>query len=156
MNKQEINKRNIKNSIKPFGFSPFYWIFLFSTILVLLVYFTRSQTAATREISWKRFKQEMLLPQDVDKIVIRNKEIVEVFIKKEKLKSDKYILVSQGMFGSQNAGPHYFFAIGSLELFEKNLAEIQRIFPETERVEIYYANSGKSWWTSLIYWLKND
>ena len=153
MNKQEINKRNIKDSIKPFGFSPFYWIVLFSTLLVLLVYFTKNQTAATREISWKRFKQEMLLTQDVDKIVIRNKEIVEVFIKKEKLKSDKYILVSKGMFGSQNTGPHYFFSIGSLELFEQNMEETQGVFPESERVEIYYANTGKSWWTSLIYWV---
>ncbi|MCX6267971.1 MAG: ATP-dependent metallopeptidase FtsH/Yme1/Tma family protein [Bacteroidetes bacterium] len=76
--------------IPPKGKRPkfnFYWIYAILAIgFIAIQYFNFSNPV--EEITWTRL-EEILTKQDVDKIVIVNKEKAEIYIKKEKLKSDK-------------------------------------------------------------------
>ena len=66
----------------------FYWIYGIIAVVFLALQF------APHDVSLKttktKFFTEMLPSHDIEKIVIINKERVEIFIKKESLKNEKY------------------------------------------------------------------
>lgn len=95
----------------------------------------------------------MLLNKDVDKVDVINKETVEVYIKAESLKNEKYKGTSKAPFGDSNHGPHYYFRIGAVEVFEKQLEEAQTQLPEQEKIVVKYTNVGKNGLLSILSWL---
>lgn len=96
----------------------------------------------------------MVQSGDVDRVVVVNKELVNVYIKKNSLSKPEYKRVASKPYGnSLNEGPHYTFTIGSSENFEKKLDEIQLNKPRTEKVEITWDNNDRSYWEILISYL---
>jgi cell division protease FtsH len=96
--------------------------------------------SAEKEISWQTFHNEMLSRNAIEKLVIINKEKVEVYIKKEKI-NEPYFKTSLKIKNEDDAktGPHYWFSIGSVETFEKKMEEAEKNIPVNERIEIRYA-----------------
>ena len=76
-----------KGRRKPF-FNWFYAILLL--IMIGLSIFTSSPSKA-KEIGWLEFEQTMLSQHDVQKIVVLNKEIAEIYINPDKLKEPDLI-----------------------------------------------------------------
>ncbi|MBI2270944.1 MAG: ATP-dependent metallopeptidase FtsH/Yme1/Tma family protein [Bacteroidetes bacterium] len=148
--KSNDNITNGKEKSRPFSF---YWIYLIIIAGVVLFNFFPGKSSSFQETTWQKFKQEMLLDHDVEKAIVVNKERVEVYIKEESLKKEKHKTVAKGYFGSINHGPHYYFQIGSVDVFEKHLEEAQSQFSEQEKISVQYINAGKSWWLSLLGWL---
>ena len=76
----------------------------------------------------------------LEKIVVVNKEKVEVYLKPDALSKDKYKDVGKpsSFSFSKNTGPHYFFKIGSVEAFENQLAEAQQDFPPDQKIAAQY------------------
>ncbi len=110
-----------KNFIPPKGKRPkfsFYWIYAaLAIVFIAIQYFNYSNPV--KETQWDKL-QEMLIRQDVEKIVIVNKEKAEIYIKKAKLQSDTaYKDFSKRSFGTSSAGttPQYYYQIGSEEIF---------------------------------------
>jgi ATP-dependent metalloprotease FtsH len=110
-----------KNFIPPKGKRPkfsFYWIYAaLAIVFIAIQYFNYSNPV--KETQWDKL-QEMLMKQDVEKIVIVNKEKAEIYIKKAKLQSDTaYKDFSKRSFGTSSAGntPQYYYQIGSEEIF---------------------------------------
>lgn len=85
------------------------------------------------EITWSKFRQELLESGDIEKIVVINKEVAEIFIKKEKLGQGKYAEMKK-----DQPGPQFVVSIGSLEKFEDTLDEAQKDIPLSDRVEVSY------------------
>lgn len=145
-----------KKSLPGYGlkFRPpsFYRIYILLFIASIFAYFMFGMSNRPQETSWQEFKQNMLSTKDVEKINIINKERIEVYIKKQSLKKTKYQKVAKNILGKFNPGPHYFFQIGSLELFEKQLEETQITFPENEKIKVLYTYPEKSWWVILLNW----
>ncbi|MEI7661189.1 MAG: ATP-dependent zinc metalloprotease FtsH [Bacteroidota bacterium] len=108
------------NFIPPKGKRPkfsFYWIYaILAIIFIAIQYFNYSNPV--KEISWNRL-EEMLKKQDVEKLVIINKEKAEIYIKKDKLKSDTaYKDFTKRSFGTSSAtSPEFYYQIGSEEIF---------------------------------------
>ncbi len=149
------NNNEIKNSVEDINKKPrpfFYWIYLVLFIGILFYYFLPGKSTGKQEITWQHFKQNMLLSHDVDKVNVVNKEKVEVYIKKESLQKEKYKTVAKDILGNINNGPHYFFPIGSVEVFERHLEEAQSQFSEQEKIAVQYTNEGESWWNTLLSW----
>jgi cell division protease FtsH len=95
----------------------FYWIYaILAIVFIAIQYF--NYTNPVKEITWSKL-EEMLIRQDVDKIVIINKEKAEIYIKAEKLKSDTtYKEFTKRSFGSSNVdNPEFFYQVGSEEIF---------------------------------------
>ncbi|MCB0519373.1 MAG: ATP-dependent zinc metalloprotease FtsH [Saprospiraceae bacterium] len=129
-----------------FGGKNFSWIY-FALIAILLwqVSYSFFQPKAD-EIPLSRFRQEMLTSQDIQKIVVINKEKAEVYIKKEKLGQGPYAKIP-----ADQPGPHYEVAIGSVENFEKTLEEAQRDVPVDKRIEISY-EQRTDWGSTILAW----
>jgi ATP-dependent metalloprotease FtsH len=146
--KSEEKKESKSGFQKPkspkFNFN-FYWVYGLVSFVIIAIYlfdFGKSPKAVT----WNEFTT-MVRAYDVDKLSVVNKETVNVYIKKESLKQDKYKSVARNSFGNGiNEGPHYKFTIGDVGTFERDLAEVQKDFPEAQKLKpVYIANEGSSW-----------
>jgi cell division protease FtsH len=116
-----------------------YWIYgIIALSFLAIQYFTYQQNP--KETSWHKVKVEMLRNHDVEKIeIVRNLGNVNVYIKDANL--DKYPDLFSNSFDSPSkSGPHYFFTIGSIENFEKNLEKAQVVMPEADRVAVKYVD----------------
>lgn len=109
------------NFISPKGKKPkfsFYWIYaILAVVFIAIQYF--NYTNPVKKIEWPKLV-EMLTKQDVEKIVIINKEKAEIFIKKNKIQSDTtYKDFRKHSFGTSSSGdnPQYFYLISSEEIF---------------------------------------
>jgi cell division protease FtsH len=134
-NQQNSNKGNDKKQFPKFNI---YWVYALIAVFIIALNFM-NLGAGPQEITYQEFKRKMLDNNDVQKIVVINKEKAEVYIKQEKLNESRYDqLFDDGMLSVPKKGPHFFFTIGSLEVFEKRLQEAQDNTPEGEYIEVKY------------------
>ncbi len=143
MGKSRIQKKNTTNS----------WFYFALILLLLLFIFLPGRSEMIKEISWQEFKKNMLETGDVSKIVVVNKERAEVYIKVDSLRKEKYKTIANKYFGATNEGPHYYFSIGSVEVFERQMEAAQEGWVEEKKISIAYNNQEKNWWTNLLSWL---
>ncbi len=131
----------------------FYWVYALVIFIIIAVNFFDFGNRA-RETSWNDFVNSMVKTDDVDKLVVVNKEAVNVYIKKESLKKDYFKKVAQKTFGNGlNEGPHYTFTIGDVGSFKKDLDEVQKDIPEQQRINIVYSNNERSPWDWILSWI---
>ena len=127
-----------------------FYLFILFGFLISIIFTNKYQPV---EISWLEFRKSMLQHEEVEKIEVINLEIAEVYIKEEHLSKEKHHKVAETPFSKEvNPGPHYKFNIGSVEIFEKNLAEIQAIKPSDDWVEVNY-RSKTNWWQGIWVWI---
>jgi cell division protease FtsH len=106
------------NQKKPKGGFSFYWIYgILAVVFLALQFFNWNGT--TEKTNLKDFVK-MLSKGDVEKIIIINKEIANVYIKKDSLSKKEYKDVSKGFGGALNSGPHYSFEVSN-ETFSNEL-----------------------------------
>ncbi len=134
-----------------FNFS-FYWIY--GIIIVVLIITQIFQFGgAEKQITVDKFEKEMLIPGDVEKIVVINRT-AHITIKKDRLSEPKYSKEITKRWGSAtNEGPHYFLNTGPDELFAKRVEEVQKDVPPENRVSINYEEDSHSYWDVLLNWI---
>ena len=86
------------NKTKGFKFN-FYWVYAIIAVIFFGIQLM-SVNSSSKEISWQEFNTEMLQKNDVEKVVILNKEIAQIYIKEEALRKDKYKSISQKAIGN--------------------------------------------------------
>ncbi len=106
------------------------------------------------EVTWNRFEQEMLKANDVQKIEVVNNKKVEIYIKPDRLKDQKYNEVNKHKKStfSSTQNPQYFFTIGSVEAFENRMDEAQKEFDPKERIDISFVERNNHFET-ILNWL---
>lgn len=145
----EDNKGRGKNPKPKFNV---YWIYGIIGVALLGTYFLRLGNGP-EQITRRQFETEMLASYDVQKIVIVNKERVEVYIKEDRLATGKYKDVKTRTFAPMaSQGPQYYFNIGSVEVFEQQLQEAMKGFPEKEIITVDY-ETRKNHFGEMIGWL---
>ena len=128
--------KNKKEEPKGIKFN-FYWVYAIIAVLFFGIQILNINT--TTETSWQEFNRTMLQTKEVEKIVVVNRDVAQIYIKKDQLKRDKYKEVSKKSLGNAvNEGPHYFFQISSPDKLEEKLKEAQLNFQEEDIVEIKY------------------
>jgi cell division protease FtsH len=144
---QDENKPNSrKPNLPKFNF---YWIYGIIAIVMIGLYFMPRDFS--KKTTWSDVRNNMVLTHDVDKIIVVNKEKAEVYIKKASLNNSKYKDVkSQGSFSE--VGPQYYFEIGDVTTFEKNMDEAQKEFSQNEKIPVEYANTRETS-NFLVNWL---
>lgn len=127
------------------------WIYI-AVILGFLVLNYVYSSGNAKQTTYENFEKTMLMTGDVDKLVaFKSNDLleVEVYIKPDKLKEDKYkdlVASDRSVFGATNRGPQYIFTMGSDEIFEKKLAASEANLPEgVAPVSVTYENRNNPW-----------
>lgn len=128
-----------------------YWVYIIIIAAIILLNFVYSGRGAV-ESNWQEVKNQMLLKGDIERLlVIRNQGKVEVYLKEKSLAkfTDK---LGKGFNAVPKAGPHFYFTIGSIETFEKQLTEAQTAVAETEKIYPQY-EERPNYFGDIITWL---
>jgi AFG3 family protein len=155
------NNKNIKNKKpadpgNPFGtsggkppkFNP-YWIYGVIAILFIVVNFYLTGSKGPVETTWNKVRTTMLASSDIDRMVVINKEKAHIYLKTDRV--SKYEKEMEGTFTKPSEmGPHFYFVIGSIETFERNLSEAQESMEESQRIEPEYRNE-RNWMGELLW-----
>ncbi len=140
------NKRGPLNPKSPQkGYQGWIIAALIATILGI-TYLNRTSTI--RETTQKRF-EKMMADKEVERVTIVNDKSVEVTLKPEALKLDKYRVVAKenNYFGGETAS-HYQFQVTSAETFKKDLDKIQEGVPDDDKVP--FVVDTRNDWTSFL------
>lgn len=108
------NKNNDEKKDNKFNI---YWIYGF-LLLAILAFPIFTMNTPGEVISKEVFFNEILPSNDVEKLVVINKEQVEVYLTEEAQKKDAYSEV-------KDKNPSYYFTIGAVETFEQRTKEAQ-------------------------------
>jgi ATP-dependent metalloprotease FtsH len=129
-----------------------YWIYALA-LFVIIALSLLDDGNRRQEITWNKFST-LVKTGDIDKVVVVNRENVDVYIKKSSLSKEEFKAIKNKTFGNGiNEGPHYTFTIGDVGSFKKDLDEVQKDLPETSRVNIVYENNKSSYWELLWTWM---
>ena len=125
-NKFKNNLQGNNQGKKKFNF---YWLYAVLALAFFALYFYNWNGGTTKEITWNKFVT-FLDKQQVEKIVVVNKEKAEIYIKNEALDSDtafKSFKPKKGI-GSDavNKGPQFQFEILSSENFENKVRDVEK------------------------------
>jgi cell division protease FtsH len=143
---------NSKNNDKKSKFN-ITWVYALIAISLFGI-FLFQPTNEPIEVTWNRFEQEMLKANDVQKIEVVNNKKVEIYIKPDRLKDQKYNEVNNQKKStfSTSQNPQYFFTIGSVEAFENRMDEAQKDFAPKERIDISFVERNNHFET-ILNWL---
>ncbi len=111
------------------------WIYAFIGIFIVFIYLFDSGSGPAA-VDWKFFQNELLLKGEVDKIKVVNEQYAEIYIKQDKLNQPKHQKnLNKGLTSSfAKSGPHYTMTIGSNEIFQNKLDEVQTNIPEDQKI----------------------
>ncbi len=147
-----VNPKN-QNEPKPKGRSKFNFYWIYGIVLVGLLGLQFLNFNSAEEISQKKFEQEMLAKHEVEKIEVINGKHVQVYIRKEALKEDKYKDVRSKRFGGgSNPGPHYQFEILDPGEFKSEMNDFQKDWSDDEKIEIF-AVTKTDWTGQILSWV---
>lgn len=129
----------------------FYWIYAIILIAFLIITFYPQDAAV--KTTWQKVKSDMLATHDVEKIIVVNEEIAEVYIRKTALEKENYKKEFKDRIAFTSEGtPHYYFEIGDVSTFEDKLKETQKNLPEQERIEPEYV-TRRNVWGEVLSWI---
>jgi AFG3 family protein len=120
------------------------WVYILVPLVLLLLWFSTKTNIP--EITWRQFETEMLSKHIVEKLDVVNNERVEVYLLEDSLIEPQYQNPANNLINQKSSsGPHYYFNIGSIEVFNDNMNKAQLDFKENEIVPITYVKRS-NWW----------
>ena len=135
-NKEKPNFGNIRpNMNKAPKINP-YWIYgVIILVFLAIQWFTMG--AGPVETNWKDVKTTMLANNDIKKIIVVNEKEAQIYLKESSY--EKYSSKLNNAFTAPaKSGPHFFYTIGSVDSFEKNLQEAQVNATEDNKISVEY------------------
>jgi len=152
--KKNAPKKDGKQKVKEFKFNfNFYWVYVIIAVVFIAMTFLPELGQSEKALSTGDFK-EVLHTGDVERLVIINRDVAEIYIRSEALTSkDDYRLVKDRPFGSTlNPGPHYFYQIGDAQNFELTLKEINNSLSSDVQFD-WKSETRKNWGGDFIMWI---
>jgi cell division protease FtsH len=137
-----MSKETKQNNFK---FNP-WWIYgVIAAIFFAMWVSGQSRWVEPTKTSVSKF-YEFLDSNQVEKVIVYNKNSAEVFLKKGALSQKAHSkLPKEDLLGNPNAGPHYTLEIGNDEIFQNKLDQAQK-----EKRLSSYDYKTSSDWTDLI------
>ena len=125
------------------------WIYFLLIVLIFSwSYFSGETSGKPQETDWRTFQTEMLTQGHVRQLVVVNNEFVEVYINPEFLESEE---IHESVRNSKS-GPHYSFTIGSVDFFQKQLADAQSDLLDEEIISPRF-ETRVDWFSNIFSWL---
>ncbi|MES2780014.1 MAG: ATP-dependent zinc metalloprotease FtsH [Bacteroidota bacterium] len=149
------DKRSQKPKMPPVPKFNFYWIYGIIAVIFLVIQFMPHDVSL--KTTWYKVQNDMIMTNDVEKIVVVNKERAEVYLKKESVKNDKFKdLKDRGLFGD-DVGPHYYFEIGDVNQFSTDLNTARATYEknnpgQTIQVPVEYVTQ-RNYFGDILGWI---
>lgn len=109
----------------------------------------------TKSMEWGDVEM-MIENRDIDRIVVVNKDKAEIYLNPEAIESGRYPEASGGSnaFSMGQTGPNFVYNIASVELFDKQLSEVQdRVgYSQSERIHPSY-ETRRNYIGDIIGWI---
>jgi cell division protease FtsH len=135
------NKKGPKSGKGGFNF---YWIYIIMFLAFAVIQVFNFQGGGA-PINWGKFENEMLRPGYVEKVVIVNKEDAEITLKSSLAGNAQF----KDAFKRSPKGPHYTLEVGSLESFERKMADAQAQLSPAQKVYPTY-ETRKYWGLEIL------
>lgn len=84
-------------------------------------------------------------------VLIKNQDKVEIVLKEEALKSERYREVDNNSYFPLSEGPHYYFKITTPDKFDEKWEEFMATLPEEERIN-YAIEDRQDFWQFFASW----
>ncbi len=144
-------ERNRKPKVPQMPKFNYYWIYaVIAVLFIALTFLPKNAAVKTTRID---FINRMLLAHDVEKVVVVNKSVAEIYLKKDAKGLDKYKELKDRRMLGEDVGPHYFFEIGDVTSFETDMRERQKGWPATQQVPIEYSTQNNYLGDFLFTWM---
>ena len=155
-NRQEREKeshkhRNIFKSEKspsPKGNNNFYWIYGIMAVMLIAMSLPGMFGGNSTEIGWKQFS-EIYKSGDIEKIVVVNNDVAEIYLAPEVVAAGKYDGQSRAMPKASQQGPHFKYVIGDYKVFREGLEKLKN---ETG-IEVDIRNERRQSWSFVMEWI---
>lgn len=102
-----------------------YWLYAIAAIMIIVFQFNGYGDSSHTVESFQEFNAKMLSKGHVDKIEVINKEVAEIYIKKDTLTKNAFYKEKLGERGIKQQGPHFTLTIGSIDQFKKDIDDAQ-------------------------------
>ena len=126
----------------------FYWIYGILIVIFIGINFIDLGGSAKKALRGEVI--EMLKSNDIERIVLVNKEKAEIYIKENELSNAKYEEVRDQGFGG--SGPQYYYNITDTKVFDEWVKEAQKDISETERI-YYESETRRNWGSDILGWI---
>ncbi len=136
-----------ENNLRPKN-NTIFWVFGIVLLLIGVMQFA-DFNGSPQTITWKELKT-MLQNKDIERMVIINKEKVNIVLKEDRYNSSKYASLRAKKIPVQ--GPHYYYTVSSIESFENRILDAQKDIPEEERV-LFESDNQPNYIFEIIGWL---
>jgi len=156
--KNKNNTQKKQSSKNPFGNLPgtggkrpkfsFYWIYGILALVFLGINFLNTGGEA-KKTDWKDLKT-MLVEKDVQKIILVNKEVAEIYLKPEVLKKEKYKEVKNTTNSFGQKTPQFFYNVASPDIFIQQVQEVQKGNTDPIYVE---SETRHNWGGEILSWV---
>ncbi|MGB0886288.1 MAG: ATP-dependent metallopeptidase FtsH/Yme1/Tma family protein, partial [Chitinophagales bacterium] len=135
--KDKDSNKGKKNIIKKPGFN-FTWIYGIVGVLLLLYFFMDNSIGENHKlISQNYFIETMFKAHDVDRVLIVNDKDVEVYLKEDARKNEKYkdlkLDTSKSKFTPKT--PDAVFTVASAESFIEKVSDIEKDFSTENKLD---------------------
>lgn len=144
-------KRSAKNILDDGPKFNYFWVYAIIFVFVVIS-FNMSFFAENVQKSNMNDLRTMLIDKDVEKVVIVNEKLAEVYLKDSSLSKAKYKKIAKTRFGSPNKGPHYNLTVPSNDAFDKFTTEFYKDKPGLSPVNVEY-ELRQDWWRDIVPWL---
>jgi len=128
------------------------WIF--AILAVSLIAFSLFSNGKVAKNATKNEIKQMIINHDIEKIVVVNKEIAEIYLTKEALESERYKdLPKPGTgFGISVPKPHFTYNIGDITTFEPFIEKEQENAGYTKFINLENTKR-RNYFTEILSWL---
>lgn len=139
-----------QNTDKKKSRAAWFWIVAF-LLTGLLVFVAPLLSPSPARITWNEFETKMLKRGVVEKVIVVNKEVAQIYINQDMASDSSFREAMHSPFGDVTPGPHYTLNIGSVDLFESKVKTAQESLPSDKQVHIIYEEARE--WNSVYSWL---
>lgn len=115
----------------------YFWVYAIIFAFIIISFNLSFFQENAKESSQAQLEQ-MMLSNDVGKVVIVNQKGAEIYLNDSALSKAQYKEVARSRFGTVNKGPHYYFTVASNDAFDKFITEFNKQHPEVKGVNVKY------------------
>ena len=115
----------------------YFWVYAIIFAFIIISFNLSFFENNAKESNFTELRQ-WLTDGDVDKIIVVNQKVAEIFITDSALQKSKFNTVARTRFGTINKGPQFYFTVASSDKFQDQMDDFYKDKPQLTPVNIKF------------------